>query len=183
MKNRKLHELQQFITDTPTFTKKSEVTYLLVEIRKFIEASATQNYPVLKFYCDWTVHTRKDRITPSMKQVIEAIYAEAVKDIKTGWGLGGPNIKKFTYMDSLRDEMREFFKTYKITQKLTENDKNWVIFVKNLVKILEEQPIITPTSAVAEIEFLPAAEGCAIWKMSFNNAINGYTYYRMGNAY
>src|SRR3989344_733817 len=140
--NRKTEDLQEFITETPVFTKKSEVVYLLAEVRKFVEASVTQNCPVLKFYCDWALHQRKDRVSASMKAVIEAVYTDAVKDIKTGWGLGGPNIKKFTYMDSLRDEMRAFFKGYKIKQNLTEKDENWNNFIKMLVKVLEDQPII-----------------------------------------
>lgn len=178
-----LIELQTFLNAQKEDLSRSDVSYILMLIRKILEASNAQNYPVLRFYCDWAVHTRKDRVSASMKKIITIIYGEVVKDINSGWGLGGPNIKKFTYMENLKDEMNELFNNFKIIQNLTKSDEKWVDFIQNLVKILEKQPIIVPIPEVTKLEFIAANEGCAVCDIYFSNNIKGYSYYRMGNAY
>ena len=39
------------------------VVYLLVELRKLMELNGDfDNYPALKFYCDWVAHPSMDRV-------------------------------------------------------------------------------------------------------------------------
>jgi hypothetical protein len=58
--------------------KESDVTYVLVQLGKFIErANAERNYPVLTFYRNWAVHEKLDRVkaNPEMKVILDRFEA------------------------------------------------------------------------------------------------------------
>jgi|GEM_PF-4783371 len=182
----KLKELLQ--TDT-SFSDENFVNRIITEIRKVIEKTNTKSrYSILNFYCDWALHPRKDKITQEMKKILSAVYIDMVKDIYSGWGLGGPNIKQFTYMENLKQDIERFFKKNNNQNQTITSNENWQRFVLSLSRILVTQPIYNPTPEIERVEFMGAAEGCAIWVVYFNKEIksrNGkeYIFYRTMNAF
>lgn len=41
-------------------------------------------FPPLRFYCDWAVHTEKDRVTPAMKTIMEGVFASVRDQVTKG---------------------------------------------------------------------------------------------------
>jgi hypothetical protein len=72
-------KLNSFLSTHHTFTEEAQVVYLLIEIRKILDRDSNMKYPLLRFYCDWCVHTRKDKITPQIKLIMEQLYTN-IKD-------------------------------------------------------------------------------------------------------
>lgn len=185
-KNEIVDKLNGFIsTHNPNF-EECHVLYLMVEFRKLLDHESDHrnngSFTLLRFYCDWSMHTDKEYITKSMKTVIDEIYLDIKKQILN------PSLKrdkspiiKFLYMDSLKSEMKIFLKKFKINNVIIE--EGWINFVQNLVKILENQPIKNPNNNISLFSFLPAAEGCVYGTIKFIQPINGNNHYNFGNAY
>ena len=52
--------------------RESQVVYIMVETRKYLESTGQlDNYPALRLYCDWVVHSKLDRL--GAEEVIRAI--------------------------------------------------------------------------------------------------------------
>jgi hypothetical protein len=180
-----VEKLNKFSNKHMPFTEESQVVYLLVEIRKILDRDNNHKYPLLRFYCDWSVHTEKDRITKEMRGIMAEIYADVANQIiqhplpvtkKT-------KVISFMYMEDLQVELQQFLKEYSLPDSLTSNKDNWLAFVKLLVKVLADQPINEPCDGIKTFAFLPAAEGCVLGRIDFTDNINGYDHYDFGNAY
>lgn len=52
-----VEKLDRFLAKHPFFDEDCHAVYLMVEVRKLLEKEAHANLLLLKFYCDWTVHT------------------------------------------------------------------------------------------------------------------------------
>jgi hypothetical protein len=157
----------------------------MVEIRKVLDhEQSSMTYPALKFYADWMVHTRKDYVGSEMRSLITKMYRAALDEIR-GFGVPvAPNaIRDFAYMEGLKTELSSFLGVHAIQDTLTTAKPMWVAFVALMVKVLENQPIVAPTPDVAELILDPANVGCVIARMTFNNAVDGNTYYRLMSAY
>ncbi len=168
------------------FTDESQVVYLMVETRKFIDhISGGTTYPVLKFYADWCVHTKKDKITLEIKALSEKMYAHAVATIMSQGVVAADSspIKDFVYMEDLKIELKSFLQNNGLPTGLVDDKKNWVQLVSLLVKVLEEQPIINPCSEVKTISFEPANENCVAVTMVFNSPVGGYYNFTLKNVY
>lgn len=183
-----IDKIEQLLTGHNPVSEECHVVYLMVEIRKIIDQEHSKaTYPVLKFYADWAVHSKKDVVTAEMKQVTKDMYDSAVAQINAPYGLlpeGSANpIRDFAYMEQLKSEMATFLTAQGITDVLTVNKTTWVAFVGLMVKVLENQPIVKPVPEVSELRFEPANVGCVIAIMMFAEPVNGNAYYRYGNAY
>lgn len=184
MKNKIINNINKILILEETKISESEIVYLLMETRKLIEHNGNNNYQIVKFYCDWIVHTKKDRITSSMKKIIEKMYSSVKYQIDNPFQLNARLITSdFAYFKDLKTEIKKLYKSNNIASKFIENDNKWNMFISILVKILENQPIINPISEVKRIVFLPANDNCVIYRIEFNNPIKAYPYYEYMNAY
>ena len=60
--------------------------YLIVEIRKVLDHAYDKKteYTLLRFYCDWVVHTEKSRSLEHIAPIIARVYADIKHRIVTG---------------------------------------------------------------------------------------------------
>ncbi len=179
-------KVERFLREHAPITEECHAVYLMVELRKLIDEEASPSpYKILRFYADWTVHSRKDRVTSEMKRVITDVFEAAASEIRTRHTLL-PNrdaIRAFAYMDALRDDVVALLAEHGIADTMTMPKANWLAFVQRLVKVLEGQPIMTPTEDVETVCFETAREGCVIGRIVFREPIDGFPYYDYMNAY
>jgi len=177
-------KLKKFLRIHPIFTEECQVMYLLVEIRKVLDQNKKSRYPILRFYCDWSVHAEKNRITKEIKKIMVDIYHNVKREIQKPMSRSSKaKTNDFIYMKDLRVEMKKFLHEYKLLGLFTPDGNNWLEFIKLLVKILTEQPIRKPCSYIKMFEFLPATEGCVWFRVDFVKKISGNDYYELGNGY
>lgn len=167
--------------------EEANVVYLLVEIRKLLEIGNKRNYNLLKFYCDWCLHIRKDRNTDIIKSQIEGIYKEIkeedrIKELGCGV-LSRKYSLNFSSMDDLKKEIEQFFVEYNISVELINND-NWPIFVNTLVTVLADQEIKNPCNGIKYFKFLPKLEdGFIKWITSYEVKEAEYRDYEFKNPF
>lgn len=180
-----VEKLNKFLIDHDPIVEECQIVYLMVEVRKVIDhEKSNKTYPLLKFYSDWTVHTEKDQITPEIKQMMEVMYKTAESEIKNpALRKAGSPIMQFAYMEGLGQEMKAFLENHDIDSTLATKEDKWLEFIKLLVKVLENQPIIAPTPDIEFFVFEPANAGCVIGVLRFKQAIGKYDFYRFMNAY
>jgi len=177
-------KLDDFFNKHTPFMEECHVLYTLVEIRKVLDRENNRKYPILRFYCNWSVHTDK-YLTKEMEAVMKDIYEDIEKQIANPAlvGMGGKTkVIGFMYMEDLQAEILKFLQEYELPISLT-GKSNWLEFVKLLVKILADQPINTPSADIKQFAFLPAADGCVRGRIDFVKNIGQYSYYQFGNAY
>jgi hypothetical protein len=168
MKDEIIDKIASLFSKNIPFQDEAHIVYLLVQTRKLLEREQNYKYPVLRFYCDWSVHTKKDKITPAIKNIMERIYEEMQKRemaIQEGGGIvSRKNSISFLYMDGLKKEMEKFLDEYNISKKLLENN-NWKSFLDLFVKILIDQEVFNPCEGIEYFKFLPSNNNSPIkWK-------------------
>ncbi|MDZ4260615.1 MAG: hypothetical protein U1A25_03020, partial [Candidatus Sungbacteria bacterium] len=103
-------KLNLFLNKHAPFTEECHVLYALVEIRKVLDRENNRKYPILRFYCNWSVRTDKDS-TKEMKAVMKDIYEDIEKQIANPAlvGMGGKTkVIGFMYMEDLQAEILKF---------------------------------------------------------------------------
>lgn len=165
--------------------KESQVFYIMGELRKLLDRLrdvSNNDYKIIRFFSDWVVHTKKDRITRDIKEIMERIEREIPMDCKTSqsWRINAREHVKFIYMESLIEEMNILFSNQGIDDSLLIDEDKRLRFISLLVKILEDQPIIKPIANIEKFYFEPSKERCAIWIIEFNDE-RGLC--RFGNMY
>jgi hypothetical protein len=167
-------------------TEECHVVYFMVECRKILDQeNLNAKLPALKFYADWTVHTRKDRISADMKLVLGQIHTEVIQEIRARETTipARTAIRSFVYMEALSRDIGELLTSYHLPLSLTADRGQWIAFVKLLVKVLENQPIIEPVAGIKEFCFLNSADGCVIGHLAFEAPVDGFPHYNYMNAY
>jgi len=172
-----IEKLNRFLGEHNPLSEECHVVYLMVEIRKILDherdTGHKNEYPLLRFYSDWIVHTSKDKITIEMERIINEVF----RDIKLQ--IENPNsvrsmtpVMQFAYKQQLEIEMKKFLGEHQLSTSVTGAEK-WVHFVSLLVKVLENQPIKNPTEDVIEFCFYPAAPRCVQGMVTFKQPIKG----------
>jgi len=182
-----VEKLNRFITEHNPLSEECQVVYLLVQIRKLLDYDRDHwqrgSFTLLRFYCDWIVHTEKTRITESIKSIMDKVYGDVKRQIENpAMTKAMSPVMRFAYMEDLRNEMSEYLKERSVDISNIEGG-NWISFVGLLVKVLENQPIYKPNDDIALFTFIPATERCVRGTIYFTNPINGYDHYNFGNVY
>jgi len=153
------------------------VVYMLVELRKILEhEQAELKYPHLKFFADWAVHIRKDKISAPMKAMLEIAYREAADAIAKEGNLDDPSVApvlSFAKLSEFRDELRSFLEAQNIPSDITRSDPEWKVFTHHLIQVLEGQPLVPKDGIIKDICFQGDAQGRVICSMEFRNPIAG----------
>lgn len=184
-----VEKLKVFLIEQP-LTTEPQATYLMVELRKILDHAydKKEDFTILRFYSDWTVHTAKERSLENIRPIIEAMYESAKKQIEEPHlaPFGKTPVVDFIYLEELKAEMLTLFRTESLPEEIFEKT-NWVAFVQLLVNILMGQPIVSPTKDVTSFVFMEAAPGCIRGRMDFavplSNKEGTYQYYQFGNVY
>lgn len=182
-----VEKLNRFIANHNPISEECHAVYLMVQIRKLLDHDQDHwqrgSFTLLRFYCDWTVHTEKTRITESMKSIMDEVFKDVKGQIESSAMMRAMSpVMRFAYMENLRDEMRKCLEERDVNTFITEGDA-WISFVGFLVKVLENQPIHNPNDDILLFTFLPAADRCVRGVIQFVNPINGYGHYNFANAY
>ena len=183
--NEIIHKLGEFIHRHSPLTEEAHVVYLMVEIRKAMDQEGTTaQFPILKFYADWTLHSRKNGITPEIKAISEEMYDAARQSIaaKTTVDENSP-IAAFANMTALRRDVSQFLQHNPLDGSLAGHDDNWGAFVQLLAAVLADQPIEKPSKNVEAIRFEPADSRCTVMTLSFEQPIDGHDHYSFKNPY
>ena len=81
-----IEKLNEFLNNHIPLTEECHAVYLMVEIRKILDHKRTtgqsEDFSLLRFYCDWTVHTEKTKITDNMKKIMDEIFKDAKSHIE-----------------------------------------------------------------------------------------------------
>jgi hypothetical protein len=185
--NEIIEKLNEFFAQHSPISEECQVVYVMVQIRKLLDHDQDHwqhgSFTLLRFYCHWTVHTEKTRITESIKLVMDEVFKDIKGQIENrAMTQAMSQVMKFAYMENLQNEMRKCFEEHGVNTSVVEED-NWIAFVGLLVKVLENQPIHKPNEDVLLFSFLPAADRCVRGIVQFTKTINGYDHYNFGNAY
>lgn len=148
--------------------READVVYLLVEVRKLFEHDDLPQYPQLRFYRDWVVHTRLSRIHQDdalaeyLKRVNKAV---ADRQLGSSEEVVSAQITDAISLDRLRDEMITFFQERGLNSHLLEV-KQWRNFIKLLIGILADTPLIASNhhdfSLIKEFSFTPSQDETCI---------------------
>jgi len=183
-------KLSELLEHHNPLTEECQCVYLMVEIRKYLDQleDGGVNFRLLRFYCDWTVHTRKDRHLEHIAPIIGEMYTNAKREIQDPHKLASGSATKLIYFSALRSEMNAFLESIWIQSQLTSENDAWIAYVKLMASILADQPIIKPTADVTLFTFEPAAEDCVAGRIEFAETLDGadsvkYSYYSFANAY
>jgi hypothetical protein len=164
-----------------------DVVFLFSELRKLIEVSS-KDRKTLKFYCDWILHPKKDRVHPEMKSYIKDVYENAVSHIMQPMMYEySKKISELIYFEVLRSDLEAELCENNLPTNIVNGD-TWLNLVSVLVKLLERQPLVNPIPEVEYIEFLPSAEGASILVIKFTKLVTDRQgkdnhFYRIGNFY
>lgn len=155
-------KLETLMTQEDFVGKECCVVYLMVESRKLLEhLNAGQEYSLLKFYCDWIVHTKKDRSMTGITEIADKIDALVSKGQKLSHA-EYDEILDFIRMPELRRELIKFLKTNKLPVEICEQDNMWRRFAKTLAEVLTGQPILNPTKSIKSIEISSFSDGAMV---------------------
>lgn len=185
-----IEKLDRFLLKHAPLTEECHVVYLMVEIRKILDHERNHWNPrmygdpltLLRFYCDWTLHTEKTKITDNMKAIMSEVFNDIKAQIENpAMRQSMSPVMQFAYMDKLKDGLKQFFEQRNITPILVGD--GWLPFIQLLVKVLQNQPIKNPIDDVLLFSFLPAADRCVRGIINFTQPIKGYNHYTFGNAY
>src|SRR2546426_2886558 len=138
------------------FTEECQAVYLMMEIRKFLDQLDDREgvFKLLRFYCDWTVHTSKQRNMECIGPIVAEMYDNARQEILNPERVARGGIQDFIRFAALRQGMRRFFASIGLDDSaLTGNDNLWLAYTTLIASVLADQPIIQPISEVANLAF------------------------------
>lgn len=173
-----IDKLHAFFKIHDPITEECHAVYVLVEIRKVLDRDYNDKYPLLRFYCDWCVHTQKDRITPQIKAIMEQIYASIEKPSP----VNNSNMMSFIRMEDMRNEMSQFLVEYNLTVSFAKDSVNWIEFIKLMVNVLADQPIIDPCAEIAAFYFITTSQSLT-GTVALNEEIDSKSHYTFSYKY
>jgi len=178
-----IEKLIEFLDAHLPFTEECHVVYLLVEIRKLLDQDNSKKYPLIKFYCDWCVHTKKNHISQEIKEIMQQVYSDLYKQITSDITIEKSKVVRFVYFEDVRVEMQSFFTEYDLNPDIAMDEDNWITFISLLVNVLADQPIISPTIDIAEFRFMPADNRCVNGIVTFTKDICSINHFKFCNVY
>lgn len=161
-----IEKMNKFLTKYPVFTEDCHVVYLLVELRKLLDRDNDPNFLLVRFYCDWTVHTQKDRNIEVIKEIVDKI--DACYSASSHHPIKDEGIFDFLNMNALKIELKELFNKHYLPISIFEND-SWSVFVDILTGVLSGQPILNPKAGIKWINIIPFGKGASTIDIKFSD--------------
>jgi hypothetical protein len=170
------------------------VVYFFVQARKLLdhrESVEEDTYPNLRFFCDWVVHISKDRIDDSTVDILKNLQIGIEKQIKSPQAEASKDPINFAYFEHLKPEVIALMKEEGIPTVSLEGSDEWIELISNLVKVLENQPLVVNSRHglnISEVVFRPSNPRCVILLVKFVKPVEGTDgkdlhYFRLMNAY
>ena len=169
-----------------------QVVYLFVQVRKLLDHRRDVGeigFQHLRFYCDWVVHTSKNNIDPATLMILQTLQSDIEKEVVSV--IPGGGAINFAYFEQLKPELLSILKEENVPSNALEDDNQWNYFISQLVKVLENQPLVVKPKYglnIAELVFEPSNPGCVVMTVLFVSPIRGrdhstHPWYRLMNAY
>lgn len=140
------------------------VVFILSRMRKVLEINNQKSkYELINFYSNWVLHSKLDG--PSTIRIIKNIFEQDIdcaKSAKENANKIKISNKKFFVFSNLKQQMDDFFNEYNLSVGLLNN--NWTLFVKLLLDIIKECPIILGSLKLSRIELLQNDKGIYFYK-------------------
>ncbi|MDP3997628.1 MAG: hypothetical protein Q8P73_03980 [bacterium] len=142
-------DLREFLDEYTAFSKKCEVVYLFVEIRKILE-NESNPYKDLRFFCNWVIHSRLDRERTT--KLLSALLDRDINTSKSGHENARTLIKlnkDFFNQNKLRVSLKEFLENYHLPIWIVGN--SWKSFCKLLLEIISDNQIEFPNNIIRSL--------------------------------
>lgn len=150
-----INKLFTFLNTHSPIKEEFEVVYLMAELRKILDQDKENNqidkFPLVRFHADWALHTKKDRITPAIREIMTRISNSIDIYPKDG------NVD-FLLLPEFKKELIQMLKENNLPYKPFEIKNNWLSFISALSGVLADQPIVNPTEDIAEFCYLDVKE-------------------------
>jgi hypothetical protein len=150
-------KLNKFLTNHVPFKEECEAVYLMVELRKLIDREVKDQYRLVRFYCDWTVHPIKNhnnRFISEVKSIIDEVFEASSIDF---------------LMPTFRTEMLSLFTTYDLLGELCTDKAAWKHFVNVFVQVLADQPIVEPKLGLSSFRYESGSQDHIVVEITFND--------------
>lgn len=171
MKEQIVDKLNRFLYNR-RLIEESEVVYLLVELRKLLDREKERNgldeYSLVRFHADWVVHTKKDRITPAIMEIMTRIDDSIDVYPKNG------NVE-FLLLPEFRSELNEVLEKFHLPRDFCKKDNLWLDFMMTLTQILADQPIIDPTPNISEFRYIDMKREGIMATIDFKGKREGFS--------
>jgi hypothetical protein len=120
----------------------AEVVYLLAGVRKLIERDdLKEQFRVLNFHCDWTLHSTMDR---AGAKTVLAIFDEVQPFLVAGTELPKYlefQVDRISKMRAFRDELTEFLKRFHLPPLTVVRPDGWVHFLHLYAAVIADIPL------------------------------------------
>ena len=169
-----IDKLKKFLADHDPIIEECHVVYLIVEIRKLLDRmeGSTGRFQILRFYCDWALHTEKNRRIDVIASIVQGIEDTILRGHKFSNGLflpSGDSHIKFIYKEELQKNMNDFFLEHRLPVSIFAKEK-WERFVFTLIQVLIDQPIILNGEQIVSMCFRPAVQAANL-EVRFRNGV------------
>lgn len=169
-----INKLKKFLTEHDPIVEECHVVYLLVEMRKMLDRTegSIGRFQILRFYCDWALHTEKSRRIDVIASIVQGIEDTIMRGHKFSSGLflpSGDAHVKFIYKEELQKNMNDFFLEYGFPVSIFDKEK-WEKFVFTLIQVLIDQPIILDGEQIVSMCFRPANQAANL-EVRFRNGV------------
>ena len=116
-----------------------EVVYLMVEMRKLMDDQGpARQYPVVRLFCDWTVHTIIDRNRGAEPFLRE--FDKAAESVKAENGIPSAFLE-FLSLANLRSELGAFLDSNLLPTKVVRDQDEWDRFLGLYSSVITDCPI------------------------------------------
>ena len=115
------------------------IALVIVNLRMLIEIKEVANdYPKVKFYCDWFLHSQLDR--KSAKEVVISIKEAMIKsELKNNFLL---QVSKIIGVQEFVIELKEIIYKYLKSRNNIDDDRFWIDFLKLYLNLITHKPIL-----------------------------------------
>lgn len=125
-----------------------QVVYILSQIRKLLDIRGTGSYRLIRFYCNWSLHVGLDK--PRTTKIISEKFDRYIDITKNGKYIINKiksECPNFFKLNDFKDELKRFFQNNNLPLNLLNKNKNWIKFIKFLLEIIGECPVVCVESS------------------------------------
>ena len=123
-------------------------------IRKILKEHdhSYKNYPILSFFCDWSVHAQMDRVAAKkMLDIVQDFY----RGLDRYLGIRkNTSFFPFVMLIVLRKELKLFFSRNNLPLMLIDDDKKWERFLFLILRVIIDCPLISNSGYIREGRFI-----------------------------
>lgn len=193
-RNEITYKLKTFLQKYPQFSEEAQAVYLMVEVRKqldhFEKEIDRKDFQILRFYCDWTLHTEKERNLKHIAPVIKIVHEKVNKALQNRRepSVYIPEVTEFLHFKALRIELHTFLKLLGINPDISKREVYWLSYIRIMADILIGQPIVDPIPEIRLFMFEPSTRNSVRGRVDLVSTIRGakgeeYNRYTFTNRY